>query len=286
MEDNEASSVDGVIFTNTCDAVRLLRDVWQTYVPVPVVSFFEFPRQKTSHSVRYAIQSLYSLIKDLEHFSGQTLRAEELSYAVRVYNKQRELRLIWRTEWLKGHIALSDYLAFRKACLTQDPEIQREPVVVDSSAMLSTSRLPRILLLGSLSVRDDLVLLIHELGGRVFGEDSDIDERAITAEICSEGTIPELLEKIVLTYFEMRPSPYDHQVARRVEYIDQLITDRQIDAVIFSYYKFCDPFFFFFPAIKKTLDRRNIPILLLEDVAEARISGQMRTRLEAFLEML
>ncbi|MCK5202536.1 MAG: 2-hydroxyacyl-CoA dehydratase, partial [Desulfobacterales bacterium] len=50
--------------------------------------------------------------------------------------------------------------------------------------------------------------------------------------------------------------------------------------------KFCDPHAFDFPYIKELLDRAGIPSMLLE-IEDQQISAeQLRTRIEAFIELL
>jgi benzoyl-CoA reductase/2-hydroxyglutaryl-CoA dehydratase subunit BcrC/BadD/HgdB len=73
---------------------------------------------------------------------------------------------------------------------------------------------------------------------------------------------------------------------RRLDYLSRLITDRGIEGVTCSYHKFCDLFMSEYPVLRKAMQDRDLPVLLLEDEGEAILSGQHRTRLEAFLELL
>jgi benzoyl-CoA reductase/2-hydroxyglutaryl-CoA dehydratase subunit BcrC/BadD/HgdB len=71
-----------------------------------------------------------------------------------------------------------------------------------------------------------------------------------------------------------------------MEYLSEVAAKRQVDGVVASLYKFCDLFMSEFPVLRKTFQARDVPVLLLEDEGEATLSGQHRTRLEAFLEVL
>jgi benzoyl-CoA reductase subunit C len=51
-------------------------------------------------------------------------------------------------------------------------------------------------------------------------------------------------------------------------------------------YKYCDPFGFEVPARKAYYKSINVPLLHLEDVYSAGTMGQLRTRIQAFLEMI
>ena len=50
--------------------------------------------------------------------------------------------------------------------------------------------------------------------------------------------------------------------------------------------KFCDPELFDVPAIRRRFARIAVPLLYLEGEMESALSGQVVTRLEAFVEMV
>ncbi|MBW2022390.1 MAG: 2-hydroxyacyl-CoA dehydratase, partial [Deltaproteobacteria bacterium] len=50
--------------------------------------------------------------------------------------------------------------------------------------------------------------------------------------------------------------------------------------------KFCDPYLYEFPYLKAELQRWGIPSLFLEGEYRGRAGGGLRTRVQAFLEML
>jgi benzoyl-CoA reductase/2-hydroxyglutaryl-CoA dehydratase subunit BcrC/BadD/HgdB len=60
----------------------------------------------------------------------------------------------------------------------------------------------------------------------------------------------------------------------------------QAQGVIFVLLKFCDPHAFDFPYIKELLDRAGIPSLLLEIEDQQTTLEQLKTRIEAFIELL
>ena len=56
--------------------------------------------------------------------------------------------------------------------------------------------------------------------------------------------------------------------------------------MIFFLLKFCDPHAFDYPYLKEALDREGIPSMLLEVEDRLPADGQLRTRFEAFVEMI
>ncbi|PWH20791.1 MAG: hypothetical protein DDG58_01000 [Ardenticatenia bacterium] len=88
---------------------------------------------------------------------------------------------------------------------------------------------------------------------------------------------------LAAAYLTKAPAPRMRAPARRLEYLIRLARERAADAVICAYSKFCDLPLAEYPLLKADMERIGIPVLLLELEDEA-LSGQQRTRVEAFLE--
>jgi benzoyl-CoA reductase/2-hydroxyglutaryl-CoA dehydratase subunit BcrC/BadD/HgdB len=56
--------------------------------------------------------------------------------------------------------------------------------------------------------------------------------------------------------------------------------------VIFLLYKYCETYFFDYPDLKQALESKGIPTLLLEVEDPSYSIGQVKIRVQAFLEML
>ena len=68
--------------------------------------------------------------------------------------------------------------------------------------------------------------------------------------------------------------------------IGPMVKEFKVDGAILYVYKYCDPFGFEVPARKAYYKSINVPLLHLEDVYSAGTIGQLRTRVQAFLEMI
>ena len=68
--------------------------------------------------------------------------------------------------------------------------------------------------------------------------------------------------------------------------LQKLIKKHQVDAVLFMFLKFCEPFSFDYPDIKKSLEEMKIPFLMVEMDRHNGIDEQMRTRIDTMLEIL
>ncbi|MEE9201877.1 MAG: 2-hydroxyacyl-CoA dehydratase family protein, partial [Dehalococcoidia bacterium] len=87
-------------------------------------------------------------------------------------------------------------------------------------------------------------------------------------------------------YLHKPPCPIkDMEERRRPAHVLALARDYGVQGAIFVQEKFCDPHAADFPALRAALEKVGIPSLRLEvDITTP--LGQLRTRIEAFLEML
>jgi benzoyl-CoA reductase subunit C len=68
-------------------------------------------------------------------------------------------------------------------------------------------------------------------------------------------------------------------------YIEK-VRNGHIDGVIFLQTKFCDPYAFNYPYLRKRLEQEGVPSLLLEVEQNQPVPEAFRTRVEAFVETL
>ena len=72
----------------------------------------------------------------------------------------------------------------------------------------------------------------------------------------------------------------------RIESIIKNYKNGNYKGVIIYNLKYCDPLTFYLPLIKDRLSKENIPTLIIDDDYTLGAKGQIRTRIEAFLEMV
>jgi benzoyl-CoA reductase/2-hydroxyglutaryl-CoA dehydratase subunit BcrC/BadD/HgdB len=291
LEDEDAG-LDAVIFADEDDATRRLHDVWRASVSVPVWGFVEVPRAATALAAGRYVEVLGRLVADLEARTGRSLSVGSLRRAVSVYNEQRGLLAELKRRWLAGGVNTVAYRRLRRTALTQDPatanERLRETLAASEAGVNDSSNSPsrRLLLLAELAAPAGLVRLVEADGARVVAEDSDLDERDVAETVPSDAeTMEEVLAALASAYLEKPPAPRMRDLPRRLDYLSRLAAGRDANAAICAYSKFCDLYLAEYPSLEAHLEGLGVPVLLLELEDEA-VSGQNRTRVEAFLEML
>jgi benzoyl-CoA reductase subunit C len=284
------SDLDLVIHADSCDGLRRLNDVWRAYVNLDALPLLDLPRKGTSESCEYFARSLKKLSEALEERYDMDLTAERLASAIQCYNEQRALLTELDRRWTEGLIPTSDYYDLRRATITDDPLSVNARLEHHLELCANDPPVPsggaRVMLVGSLLTNGQLVEAIESYGARVVAEDSCSLGREQSGEIELSDSVDGLLRNLATAYLNKPPCPRMRDFPRRMEYLSQVASDRSVDGVVASLYKFCDLFMSEYPILKKTFQAQGVPVLLLEDEGEAVLSGQHRTRLEAFLEVL
>jgi hypothetical protein len=74
-----------------------------------------------------------------------------------------------------------------------------------------------------------------------------------------------------------------NQIAR-ADHLESLLESSGALGVLLHTVKFCEPELFDLPVLRRRLEVRGVPVLQLESGAEAELSGQALTRIEAFVD--
>ena len=73
---------------------------------------------------------------------------------------------------------------------------------------------------------------------------------------------------------------------KRLEYMSQLAEEYRVDGIIYHALKFCDQYQYDLPLITEEASEAGTPLLYLEtDYTQGSI-GQVKTRVQAFLEVI
>jgi benzoyl-CoA reductase/2-hydroxyglutaryl-CoA dehydratase subunit BcrC/BadD/HgdB len=99
----------------------------------------------------------------------------------------------------------------------------------------------------------------------------------------SDETVDEMLDAIVDRYFQVdcaifAPNP------ERLEHIQQMFSEYKADGVIHYGLQFCQPYLMEAIPVEKALEEKNIPCLRIETDYSMEDVGQLKTRVEAFVE--
>ena len=241
------------------------------------------------------IDKIASLRVEVEEIVGTQITPEALSSSIRLFNENRELLREFYELRKSGRarITASQMQALVKSSMVMDIE--------ENSALLrqiladlrpeehAPDSLVRIHLSGHFCAppRPELLDVIEECGALVVNDDLYHGFRYISTDV-PEDVDP--FDALALWYLDRNISaPCGTRVQRNVDWDSYLISSLEesgSDGVITLMAKFCEPLMLYYPELRKALDARDIPVLLIETEHEGIAEESVRTRVETFVERI
>jgi benzoyl-CoA reductase/2-hydroxyglutaryl-CoA dehydratase subunit BcrC/BadD/HgdB len=120
----------------------------------------------------------------------------------------------------------------------------------------------------------------------IVGEESCVGERGTRNLTADTGTtVDEMMDAIVDRYFKVdcaifTPNP------ERLGHIQEMVEKYNAQGVIHYGLQFCQPYLMESIPVEKALEEKNIPCLRVETDYGMEDAGQLKTRVEAFIEQL
>lgn len=281
----------GMVFMNSCDAMRRLCDAWkQVRADMPVV-LIDLPTVATDASIRFFRDELARLSRALEQWGGNAVDDTALAASIGRYNHVSSLLTALRGKagrsGLRGGSAAlqeaynraaisppGESIALLEAILREGPDSrQGEPGVP-------------LYLFGNMLPDPEAFSLFEACGAHIVSDDLCTGSRLFAAMETGSGDGLLNLARSVLgrpscarTFSAERPGSLGDDVAAGA-------LRAAARGVIGYTVKFCDPYLARLPGVRDALKREGIPLLLLEGDCTLRSIGQHRTRIEAFVEMM
>jgi benzoyl-CoA reductase/2-hydroxyglutaryl-CoA dehydratase subunit BcrC/BadD/HgdB len=271
-----------MVFPHTCDTLQSLAEIWKQQFPNFYFETLLQPTNISSPSAKpFLIAELKRFLKSLEDFTGRSI--EDLKRVIELYNEKRRLLSMFYS--LRERLSNFQFFSVVGAGFLMPVEEYNSLLgeLVQLLAERGTLKLskPRLILAGS--VLDDLTIpsILDELDASVVGDDLCIGSRYF-ALLVKGDTISAIADR----YIERIPCPAKYKPGfGREEYLLTLVEKSGADGVVFVLQKFCDPHAFDYVLVKEKFEERGIPLFLLDIGGDLAI-GQLRTRLQAFLEMI
>jgi benzoyl-CoA reductase subunit C len=292
--------LSGLVIPHGCDSMVRSYSAWSYSLPYSYFHFVNIPTVCVESSFEFFNAELNHFRKSLEKFTGKKIADEGLVEAIRIYNENRdkaralyEFRkadppLISGTE-LTRLLIIGSSLPIGEANALFDQVLAE----VGKREISPLNKGPRIFIDAACLDNTELIQLVEELGGNVVADTICNGARDYFPKADAEGDPTDALARRYLdkincpkTYRENKTGTFDGDIASRFGDIGAYAREFKVDGAILYIYRYCDPFGFEVPARKAYYESINVPLLHLEDVYSAGTIGQLRTRIQAFLEMI
>ena len=290
---------DGMIIPHTCDSISRTYDIWRHSFQLPYLHFLNIPHVTDKPSLDFFKEILGTFIRSLEKFTGNKITDGDLAQAVKAYNLNREaMRQLY--ELRKPHPPLVSGIEVMKVLVAGMSLPVEESTELIYSVINETKKRgsglnkksARIMVVGDQIDDIALIEIIEKAGAHMVMDDISIGSKIYWPDIevtenPIDGIAERYLRKIKLpTFYRGSSGTYQNNLEERFGHIRQFIKDFEVDAAILLVYKYCDPYGFEVPVTKNYIESLSTPILYLEEEYSTSTLGRLRTRIEAFLEMI
>jgi benzoyl-CoA reductase subunit C len=284
--------LDGFVFTNSCDHTRRLYDVLRETKPFTLMHLLSVPHKVGGDEIaQWYRDELAGLKQAIENTFGVEIQDDDLRSAIRVYNESRtllkqlyDLRKSDRPP-LTGAEALNIVLAAGSMPRDEFNRLLREVLEELSQREGASGHRARLMVAGSGGCDNPAYYqVIEDQGGLIVTDSLCFGSRSFWHAV---EPADDLLLALAESYLR-RPACANmtDQVAHRFEFIKQMVHDFNVDGVVFQRIRYCDLWGGQLLYITEKLKESGIPLLSLEREYQLSATGQLRTRVQAFLESM
>lgn len=288
----EFKFLDGVVCVNSCDHVRRIYDNWKRFVPTDFIEVISLPRKTGSDQVGWYRDELAILRDKVQKHFGVEITDDTLWEAIKLHNETRKLqrRLYELRKQEKPPITGSEVLAVMVAG-TAMPKEQYNKLLRELLDELSGSEGPgthraRLMIVGGILDDPAYVSVIEEQGGLVVTDSTCFGTRTMWIDV--DESIENPIEALAKWYVADRPScPRMYgEHDNRAQYLIDMCREFNCDGIIGERLMFCDQWLVEHYMLGQDLKAVNIPFLKLDREYVTSGIGQLRTRVQAFLETM
>jgi benzoyl-CoA reductase/2-hydroxyglutaryl-CoA dehydratase subunit BcrC/BadD/HgdB len=283
--------MDLLVVPMTDNHVRAMMDVVDENTEIDVFPF-GVPHVKDDLAIDYYRRGIARLKAKLETLTGKAITDERLREASCLCNRERELLReisLMRKSWPPA-IRCRDFVALSQGSFLADKRVMNEileSVVEELKQHPAPDQDgPRLLLTGStLALGDSKVLDLIERQAAIVVEEVAEGLRPYWQSVDCDG---DLLSALTDAYFTRRvPPAWFRPAGERRTFLVQLARDFEVTGVVCYQLLYRESYKVESYSLPGLLEKElGIPTLVLESDYDRAETGQMRTRIETFLEII
>jgi len=296
-------SSDALIGVLTCDGMTKLSEILSDYMPVWTMPL---PRVKDSaHSLEFWREEVDAMKRQLEEFTGNKITAKKLRAAIELIQKAtKAFRRL--QDFRKGAPVIMgrDAMLVNQAFLWDDIARWTEKTEalcdeleerVKEKRWVCPPDTPRVMVTGTPMFWPDnwkLPSLVEEASPRgvIVADELCSGERLLYDPVgVDEWTMDDMFRAISERYLMASTCPcFTSKDGNedRINWLLNKVKEWRVDGVIYYVVRGCILYAMEYTRVKRVLDKLNIPVYYLDTEYTREDVGQMKTRVEAFLEML
>jgi benzoyl-CoA reductase/2-hydroxyglutaryl-CoA dehydratase subunit BcrC/BadD/HgdB len=284
---------DLLVMPTPCDGKKKLAGLLSSFKPVHIL---DLPSRKDAPGAKHFwLEQIKALQATLEKLTGQAVTRAGLRAAIELLNRRNEVfrRLHALRRRQPPPYSGEDALFIAQASFSDDVPrwIEHAEALCDEleKATPAANDGPRLLLTGAPIVHPNhkIIGLLEAAGAQVVADEmcsggQRLYQPAVLRDWSMRAMIEAVAEKVMLP----TTCPCFVDGVDRVNRILELAEQFQVDGVVYHSLRLCPLFEIESFGIGRELKERGLPMLTLNTDFSAEDTGQLRTRIAAFVEMV
>jgi len=289
-------SCDMIVGETTCDGKKKAWEVLNEIVPTYVM---DIPQKKSAKGKELWLSEVSQFKDEVERITGNKITSDSLGDAINLVNQKRkalkrlnDLRkadpapISGRDALLVEQVAFYDNIPrFVEKVSALCDELEER---VAKGIGITNESTARIMISGTPMVIPNwkLPFVIETSGATVVCEESCTGQRYFRNLVDEGGdTVESQIKNLADRYLETDCACFTPN-NERIDHVLEYAEDYDVDGVVAYTLQFCDPYAVETHKIKNALGKKDIPVLEIETDYGQEDTGQMKTRVEAFVEMI
>jgi benzoyl-CoA reductase subunit C len=290
----EYAFLDALICINSCDHVRRVYDNWIKNVKTTkFATVMSLPRKVGERQVDWYNDEINLLRKQLEEHLGVEITDEKIRDAIKLQNEirglQKELYLLRKSDQppMTGAETLAVMVAGTSLPKEEYRDLLKEILEDLKGAEGNSGHKVRLMILGSELDDPEYVKIIEDQGGLVVTDSICYGSRLMWVPVDESEVDP--VRSLARFQIQQRPAcprMYGNQ-PERMAFTRMMAKEFNVDGIIGERLQFCDNWLVEHYMTKSDLkEHGGLPFLQLDREYKLSGKGQIRTRVQAFIETM
>lgn len=288
--DGKFDFLDGLVAVNPCDHMRRLWDVWRLKVGCSFTHMLSLPHRVSEGAERWYRDELDFLREGLQKAFGTKITDAKLKDAVQVHNTTKGLlKSLYELRANDAPPLTGSEVMRVLGAVLQTPKDQCNPLLSRLLDELQEREgvcnyTARLMVIGGACDSPDFIEVIEDLGGLVVADTLCFGSRYFWEPVKLEDDV---MLSLARSYLHQPPCAGMVGAERmRLDYVLAMAKQFRVDGIVFQKLRWCDLWGGEVLYFAESLKKLGVPFLVLE--REYWLSGleQLKTRIQAFLEMV
>lgn len=292
--------LSGAVIPHGCDSMTRSYSTWDYSLELPYFHFLNIPSVVKEASFEFFNEEIKTYKKSLEEFVGHAITHDDLVTSIALHNAYRNrIRALYDFRKadppMVSGVEVMKILTVGTSLPVEEANALLDEIITELKQRKESpcKKGPRILVDGACVDNFELVKIIEDSGANVVTDaicNGTRDSFPRTEETGDpiNALAHRYLDKVNCpkTYRDNKAGTFEGDIAVRFGDIGAFAKDFKVDGAILYVFKYCDPFGFEVPARKAYYESIQVPVLYVEDLYSSGTIGQIKTRIQAFLEMI